>query len=70
MVDTKKRNKRQYKWQQENSERIHFIMPKGMKQQIADAAAMQNISSSEFIRNAIMEKLNRVSKDFMNPPEE
>ena len=67
-VDTQKRNKRQYAWQKENTDRINFVMPKGMKQQIQDAAEKNGMTSSEFIRDAIVEKLNR--ENFMNPPEE
>lgn len=67
-VDVQKRNKRQYEWQKENTDRINFTMPKGMKQQIQDAALKEGKNSSEFIRDAIVERLNRVNS-FMNPPE-
>lgn len=61
MIDTKKRNLRQYNWQKENAERISFIMPIGTKDKIKEAAQLLNISSSEFIRSAIKEKIDRVN---------
>lgn len=59
MVDTIKRNKRQNIWQKENADRINFIMPKGMKEQIKNAADACGLSSSEYIREAIIDKLRK-----------
>lgn len=61
MVDTKKRNLRQYTWQKENAERISFIMPIGTKDKIKEAARLLDVSASEFIRTAIKEKIDSVS---------
>ena len=58
-VDTIKRNRRQNAWQKENADRINFVMPKGYKQMINDAAQEMGMSASEFIREAIREKLER-----------
>lgn len=57
-IDVEKRNKRQNKWIKENSDRINFIMPKGTKERIQQAAAAAGISSSEWIRRTILEKLD------------
>lgn len=56
-VDTQKRNRRQNAWQKENTDRINFIMPKGYKKAIATAADALGISSAEFIRMSILDKL-------------
>lgn len=61
MIDKRKRNDRQYLWQKENCERISFVMPKGMKEEIKGASDQLKISSSEFIRTAIKEKIDSVS---------
>jgi len=58
-MDTEKRNKRQYQWQKENTDRINFTMPKGTKELIKAAARAQHITPSEFIRQAIDEKLDK-----------
>lgn len=58
-VNTEKRNKRQYKWQKENRDRINFTMPKGTKELINSAASMLGMNTSEFIRSAINEKLEK-----------
>lgn len=61
MIDTKQRNKRQNNWQKENAERISFIMPIGTKEKIREAARLLDVSSSEFIRTAIKEKIDSVN---------
>lgn len=61
MVDTQKRNKRQYEWQKENTDRLNFVMPKGMKSRIIEASEKLDMNASEFIRVAINEKLSRDS---------
>lgn len=57
--DTVKRNKRQYEWKKANTDRINFTMPKGMKEQIQEAANAAGVSPSEWIREAITEKLSK-----------
>lgn len=54
-----KRNKRQNTWQKENTDRINFTMPKGRKEQIQERAKAQGISASEWINQAILEKMER-----------
>lgn len=58
-VDTVKRNKRQYQWMKENTDRINCVLEKGMKDKIIAAAAEAGISKSEWLRQAIEEKLNK-----------
>lgn len=60
MVDKQKRNDRQYKWQKEHTDRLNFVMPKGMKDKIIDASEKLGMNTSEFIRQAIQEKINRM----------
>lgn len=57
MIDTQKRNNRQYKWQKENKERVNFLMEKGTKARIEAASEAKGIKPSEFIRNAIEKSL-------------
>lgn len=59
-VDIEKRNKRQYQWQKENTDRINFTMPKGTKEEIKVAADRLGITPAEFIRQAINEKMQNV----------
>jgi predicted DNA-binding protein len=59
-VDTAKRNKRQDEWKKANKDRINFVMPKGTKERIQEGAQVLGISSSEFIRQAIEEKLLKI----------
>lgn len=56
-VDIEKRNTRQNTWLKENKERINFLMDKGTKDRIKAAADQAGQTSSEFIREAIEEKL-------------
>lgn len=58
-VDIEKRNTRQNAWQKENKDRINFLMDKGTKDRIKIAASKTRQTSSEFIREAIEEKLFR-----------
>ncbi len=55
----KKFNKQEYdnKYIKENKDRINFLMEKGTKEKINLAAKALNISASEFVRQAIEEKL-------------
>lgn len=41
-------------------DRINFVMPKGTKEDIAEAANLEGVSSSEWIRNAITEKMDKL----------
>ncbi|MBR4358899.1 MAG: hypothetical protein IKQ00_13355 [Butyrivibrio sp.] len=59
-IDVEKRNKRQNAWIKENTDRINFMMPKGTKMLIRTAAENLGITSSEYIRIAIDEKLDNV----------
>lgn len=59
MEDNTKRNKRQYTWQKENTERINVLFTKGTREQID--AVRGNRSISEFIREAVSEKLEKES---------
>ena len=58
-VDTVKRNKRQYEWIKQNTERINCLLEKGMKEKIEEAATAAGISKSDWIRQAIEEKLKK-----------
>ena len=58
-IDTEKRNQRQYKWQKENRDRINLIFSKGIKEEIATAAAAAGVSRSAWVESAIVEKLHR-----------
>ena len=58
-VNIEKRNTRQNTWQKENKERINFLMEKGTKERIKAAADQAGKSPSEFIREAIEEKLQK-----------
>ena len=55
----KRRNDRQYLWQKENTDRINFTMPKGKKAQIKEIAYSKGMSASEWINEAIQEKIER-----------
>lgn len=58
-VDTVKRNKRQYEWIKENADRLSFIMPKGTKEKIKEAAKLAGVSASAWVLDAIETKLLR-----------
>lgn len=55
----KKRNQRQDQWKRDNRERINILFPKGTKDRIKVAADELKISVSEFVLQAINEKINR-----------
>ena len=59
-VDIEKRNKRQYEWQKETKERINILFDKGTKDRIKIGADKLGQTSSEFIREAIEEKLYKL----------
>lgn len=58
-VDKEKRNARQNQWIRDNAERLTFIMPKGTKEKIQQAAYKNKISASEYVRQAISAALER-----------
>lgn len=62
MEEKKKFNKQDYDNQyiKNNKDRINFLMEKGTKERINTAAQALNISASEFIRQAIEEKIERI----------
>ena len=62
-VDVQKRNKRQYQWQKETSDRINFIMPKGYKTLINETAKSMDMNASGVIRAAIETKLTDCGVD-------
>lgn len=62
-VDTKKRNTRQQTWINENKERINLIFEKGTKERLKEAAAAANVTISEYVRQAIEEKLEKQGKN-------
>ena len=55
----KKLNDRLYSWQKENTDRIIFTMPKGKKGEIKAIASSKGMSASEWINEAIQEKIER-----------
>ena len=55
----KRRNDRQYLWQKEYTDRIKSTMPKGKKAQIKEIASSKGMSASEWINEAIQEKIER-----------
>lgn len=59
-MDTKVRNSRQYRWQTENRERINMLFPKGTRKELQEAADVLGVSMSEFVRQAIREKIDRM----------
>lgn len=63
MIDIEKRNKRQYEWQKKSKERINILFDPGTKDRIKAAADKLHISASDFIRQAINEKIDKVDQD-------
>lgn len=59
-MDTKKRNSRQYVWQSENRDRINLIFTKGIKEKVSEAAEKENLSMSQFVEKAVLEKIERM----------
>ena len=55
-MDKTKRNERQKRYQH-TKDRLSFVMPKGTKDRITRAAVKIGVSSGEFVRQAIEEKL-------------
>lgn len=63
-MSEKKFNKQEYdnKYIKEKKDRLNFIMEKGTKDRIIQAAERLNISASEFVRQAIEEKISRMNE--------
>lgn len=61
-MDIEKRNKRQYQWIVENKERISMLFPKGTKGKLETVSKKLGISKSEFVRQAIQEKIDTLEK--------
>lgn len=58
--DLKKRSARNNKWLKENVERINLCFEKGTKARIDEACEVLGVSKSEFARQAISEKLEKI----------
>lgn len=58
--DLKKRSARNNKWLKENVERINLCFEKGTKTRIDEACKVLGVSKSEFARQAINEKLEKI----------
>lgn len=63
MIDIEKRNKRQYEWQKKSKERINILFDPGTKERIKAAADKLHINTSDFIRQAINEKIDKIELD-------
>ena len=59
MLDTVKRNKRQQQWIDGNRDRINLVFSKGTKEKVQEAADLAGLSKSQWIEEAIREKLER-----------
>ena len=55
--NTKARNQRQYAWQKENKDRINVLLDKGLNSEIKEIAKTHGKSASEWINEAIKEKM-------------
>lgn len=63
MEEKKKFNKQDYdnQYLKNNKDQIHFVMDKGTKDRINEAAKKEGVSASEICRQAIEEKLIKLS---------
>lgn len=63
MEEKKKFNKQDYdnQYLKKNKDQIHFVMDKGTKDRINEAAKKEGVSASEICRQAIEEKLIKLS---------
>lgn len=57
--NTKKRNARQYAWQKETYDRKAYLLFRGQGDAVDQAAKSVGVSASEWIREAIREKLEK-----------
>ena len=66
-MDKEKRNARQKRYQ-DTKDRINFVMEKGTKERINQAAAADGISAAEWLRRAIDEKLYSKAPELEREP--
>lgn len=66
-MDKEKRNARQKRYQ-DTKDRINFVMDKGTKDKINQAAAAEGISAAEWLRRAIDEKLYSKAPELEHEP--
>ena len=55
--DRQRRNARIYKWQTENMERLTYLLRKGTKEAVVQAANKAGISYSQYVQRAINNQL-------------
>ena len=53
------KNKYNQQYKKDHFDRINFVLPKGEKDKIKEAAEKCGISAGEFIRQAVNEKIER-----------
>lgn len=61
-VDNQTRNKRINDWKRDNTDRLNFSMKKGKRAEIQAAADFLGVTASEFVRQAIDEKIEKTLK--------
>lgn len=66
-MDKEKRNARQKRYQ-DTKDRINFVMEKGTKERINQAAAAEGISAAEWLRRAIDGKLYSKAPELEREP--
>lgn len=71
-MEKEKFDKKKYdnEYIKKNKDRLNFVMPKGRKEQIKRCAELSGISASEWINQAITEKMERQSFDFSDTEKE
>lgn len=57
--DTVKRNKRQYNWMKENTDRMNLVFEKGTKDRVQRASAKTGMSASKYVQMAIEKQLEK-----------
>lgn len=67
--DTKKRNARQRQWQLENMERHQYLLQKGTKEKIVQAANKAGLSYSQWVQMAIDNQIKAENKAAEKDPE-
>lgn len=67
--DTKKRNARQRQWQLENMERHQYLLQKGTKEKIVQAANKAGLSYSQWVQRAIENQIKAENKAAEKDPE-
>ena len=58
-IDKQKRTKRNQRWIDTKRDRINMVFTKGLKEQIQDAAKSAGLSQSQWVEQAIREKMDR-----------